>query len=181
MKGIIINLLEEFISERLGDEAYENILEDCSLQTAEPFVGPGSYPDADFMAIAGKAVELMDMSMPDAMRAFGRYCIPKLAEAFPGFMQPHYHPKQFLLTVDSIHYVEVVKLYEDATPPHFQYKDVAKERLLMRYASQRRLCHFMEGLIEGVAQYYDSPVRYAQIQCMHDGADCCEFDLRFTS
>jgi len=180
MKGIIFNLLEEFIVGKLGDEGYEALIESCDLETTEPFVGPGSYPDGDLFAIAGKAAEAIGAPLPDALRAFGRFCVPELAKKFPVFFTPHDNPKAFLETVDDIHYMEVVKLYEDAVPPHFEYEDPAPDRLVMKYRSKRKLCRLMEGLIDGVGDYYKTPIRYKQTRCMLDGAEECVFEIEFT-
>ncbi|MBC8400785.1 MAG: heme NO-binding domain-containing protein [Candidatus Marinimicrobia bacterium] len=181
MKGIIFNLLEDFIIESLGEEQYEDILGECELQTDEPFVGPGTYPDEDLLAIVNKAVEALGITLPEALRAFGKFCIPKLTSKFPDFMTPHKHPKSFLKTIDTIHHVEVKKLMADAEVPHFSFEEPADDRLILRYHSKRKFCHLMEGLIEGVADYYGSPIQQKQSRCMLEGDDFCEFDLKFST
>ena len=181
MKGIIFNLLEDFIIESLDEEQYEAILAECELQTAEPFVGPGTYPDEDLLAIVNKTVQAMGISQADALRAFGKFHIPKLAEKFPDFMTPHKHPKSFLKTIESIVHTEVKKLYPDAKLPQFSYKDPSDKRLTILYKSDRKFCHLVEGLIEGVAEYYDSPIRYKQTKCMLAGEEVCEFNLKFST
>jgi hypothetical protein len=179
VKGIIFNLLEEFVDETLGDAAYEEILETCDLETTDPFVGPGSYPDEDLLALVGKTVERQGTGMPDGLRAFGRFCIPQLALRFPAFLAPHTSAKSFLLSVDDLHTLEVRKLLDDARPPRFDYADPAPDRLVMRYSSSRRLCHLVEGLIEGVAQHFGDPITYRQSSCMERGDGACEFELTF--
>ncbi len=181
MKGIIFNLLEQFVTENLGEEKYEEILEGCPLKTREPFVGPGSYPDEDLMLIVEKIIETMGITLPEALRAFGRFCIPKMAERFPDFMTPYDHPKPFLKAVHSIIHVEVQKLYPDAETPSFVYDEQAPEHLIIRYSSRRRMCQFMEGLIDGVAAYYSSPILHKQKHCMLAGGEICEFELTFTT
>lgn len=179
MKGIVFNLLEEFITEKLGEERYEEIVAGCDLITKEPFVGPGTYPDEDLFAIVGKTVEVSGIALPDALRAFGRFCFPKLAEKFPNFVAAHTHPKPFLKTVETVIHVEVKKLYPDAVLPCFTYEDPAPDRLIMRYSSKRRLCHLMEGLIDGVSDYYKTPIRHRQTMCILEGGNECEFELVF--
>lgn len=181
MKGVIFNLLEQFIEGELGEGKYEEILSACDLETQEPFVGPGSYPDENLMAIVGQTVEASGLPAPEALRRFGRFCFPILAEKFPVFLEPHNHPKPFLMSVDSIVHVEVRKLYEGALLPDFTYENPGPDRLVIRYRSARRLCYFMEGLVEGVADVYETPIRYRQNQCMLNGAGACEFDLEFAS
>ncbi len=179
MKGIVFNLLEQFITDSFGEEKYEEILSQCTLKTKEPFVGPGSYPDDDLMAIVSKSVELLGIDIADALRKFGRYCFLKLAEKFPDFVRLHNHPKPFLKTVESIIHVEVRKLLKDAKPPEFVYDESDPDNLIIKYQSKRKLCQFMEGMIEGVGDYYKSPIQYKQNTCMLEDGDVCEFDLTF--
>lgn len=179
MKGIIFILMEQFVAGKIGEEKYDELLRGCRLKTAEPFVGPGTYPDEDFMAIFGRAVEALGASPEEVLRGFGRFSFPKLAERFPGFVTPHRHPKDFLKTIDSVVHTEVRKLYEDARLPRFSYQDPGPNRLVMKYQSDRKLCHFMEGLIEGVAEHFKEPIRYEQTRCKLRGDEACEFDLRF--
>lgn len=181
MKGIVFNLLEDFITEKAGAEKYEEILSSCELKTKEPFVGPGSYPDEDLLEIVGKTVQAMGITLPEALRAFGRFCFPKLAEKFPFFVTPYKHPKPFLMTVETVIHVEVKKLYKDAEPPTFSYEEPSPDILIMRYRSKRKLCFLMEGLLEGVADYYRSPIRQRQKRCMIEGAEECDFELTFGS
>jgi len=180
MKGIVFNLFEEFITEELGEEMFEEILERSQLITKEPFVGPGSYPDEDLTALAGKAVELMGISPAEAFRGFGRFCFPRLAEKYPGFVDPHDHPKPFLMSIDSVVHVEVKKLYKDAETPSFEYEEPAGGSLIIIYRSGRKLCSFMEGLISGVGYYYKSGIRCKQSSCMLEGAESCRFELEFS-
>ena len=114
MKGIVFNLLEDFIIDGWGEEAYDEIISLCPLRTKEPFIGPGTYEDADLLAIVGKAAETLSVSVPEAVHAFGKYCFPKLASKYPMFLEGHKHPKTFLKTIDDVIHVEVKKLFKDA-------------------------------------------------------------------
>ena len=179
MKGIIFNLFEDFMVETFGDEAYEEIFASAGLQTTEPFVGPGSYPDEDLLALVGKVVERLGIPADEALRAFGRFCIPPLARRFPVFLAAHSHPKDFLLTVDTFHSMEVNKLFEGSQCPRFHYESPAPDRLVMRYGSARRLCALVEGLLDGVATHYGIPIAHVQTACMLRGDPACVFDLSF--
>jgi predicted hydrocarbon binding protein len=179
MKGIIFNLLEGFLTERLGEEKFDELIEGCSLKTRGPFVGPGSYPDEDLLAIVDRAVEVTGMTKPDTLRAFGRFCVGRLARKYPVFFDKYDHAKAFLKTLNAMHSLELKKLCADAKPPEFVMEDPSPDRLMLRYTSERKLCPFMEGLIEGVAEHYRSPIRHRQRQCMLEGGASCEFELEF--
>ncbi|MCG8591341.1 MAG: heme NO-binding domain-containing protein [Proteobacteria bacterium] len=179
MKGIIFNLFEDFVAENWGAETYEEIIDACELKTQEPFVAPGGYPDEDLIEIVSQAVERLDVPLPDALRAFGRYCFPRLVEAYPVFAEGQNDAKQFLLTVESVIHVEVRKLFPDANPPTFEYRDSEADELVIRYRSDRKFCHLMEGLLEGVADHFTTSITSNQTRCALEGAPDCEFHLRF--
>ena len=48
----------------------------------------------------------------------------------------------------------------------------------MRYRSERRMCAFAEGLIEGAAEHFGERATIAQPQCMHRGDDHCVLEDR---
>ncbi len=89
------------------------------------------------------------------------------------------HPKQFLQTVHDIIHVEVRKLYSDAEPPRFTYKDPAPDRLIMIYQSPRKMYDLMDGLIEGVAEYYDCPIDFKREIKQEQGEELAEYELTF--
>ncbi len=119
------------------------------------------------------------MTKIEALRAFGKFCIGKLARKYPLFFDRHPDAKSFLKTLNALHAIEVKKLYADAKPPEFVMEDPSPDRLVMRYMSERKLCPLVEGLIEGVAEHYRSSIKYRQCRCVLEGGSSCEFELEF--
>ena len=69
------------------------------------FVGPALYPDSELLALVAEAVEVLSISTPDALRAFGRYSLPKLIASYPDFADASMTAKEFLLSVDGVIHV----------------------------------------------------------------------------
>lgn len=179
MKGIIFNYLEEYITQKHGDEVWETLLEKCPMKSDKIFIGPGSYPDVDFLSILNLTSKTLKQS-PDAfLFDFGENMFHYLARDYPNFLKDHNHPKQFLKTVEGIIHVEVRKLFKEATPPRFDYKDPAPEKLIIQYSSKRKMCHLMEGILKGVSIHFKTPIDFQQATCMHRGDETCSFDLTF--
>ena len=63
MKGIIFTTFEAFITDSFGADVYEDILDDTELITTEPFVGPGTYPEADLVALLTTAVQKLGITV----------------------------------------------------------------------------------------------------------------------
>ena len=179
MKGIIFNLLEDFIVEGWGAEKFEQILTQCPVHTQIPYVGPGTYPDANLLAIVNQTTAALGIGTAEALRSFGRFAFPRLAGKFSVFVREYDHPKPFLKTLDGIIHVEVRKLFADSDPPRISYVDPAPDRLLLRYTSRRKLCSLFAGLVEGTGDFFKVPIAQAQTECTLEGAASCEFSLHF--
>lgn len=181
MKGIIFNLLGGYLTDRFGEDKYEEILSSCKLQSDDPFtmVSPATYADADFGIIAAKAAEILKMSIPDLLREMGTHAMPKLAERYPGFFTDYDHPADFLKTASFIHEIEVKKLYKDADVPKFTIESETPEQMILSYNSKRRLCHLVEGLLTGLGNYYNIPLKVKQTECQISGGQQCVFLLKF--
>lgn len=181
MKGLIFNLLEEFLVARCGEAEYGRILEGCKLDTADPLlmVAPGSYADQDFLVIAGEAAKRLKISPDQLMQDFGRAAISGLVTRYPQFFAQCSHPRDFLVSLNYIHCVEVRKLYHEASPPRFQSEDISGGGLRISYISSRCLCPLLAGLLEGVAEYYQTFMRQRHTACMREGQPACLFEIDF--
>lgn len=179
MKGVVFRMLEEFVIREAGPESWESLLEGTPLQTTEPFVGPGTYPDADFFALVKGAAARLEVPMPTAVRAFGRFCLPRLMSAVPGLTDRYRTPKELLLALDGTIHVEVRKLWRDANPPRFACTDTGPGKLDMEYESSRGLCGFLEGLLDGTADRFGTSIGWDHVTCSQRGDRCCRFEMRF--
>ena len=179
MKGIVFNLLEDFITDNFGVEVFEEIYENSNLSTDEPFVGPGMYPDEDFLELVGQACQKLNITPDVASRKFGEYCFPKLAGLHSEFVDNCKTAKDFIKSVDGVVHVEVFKLYPGVELPKFDYPADGSDSLSIKYTSKRKLCHFMEGLLQGCATHYGETIKFSQSACYHQGDDHCMFHLEF--
>ena len=181
MKGIIFNLLEDFIVSRYGEDKYEEIIAASETGSLDPFeiVSPGSYPDEAFQTIIKSASEKIDTNIPEMLKDLGQHSLTKLAERYPHFFDPYNHPRDFLKTASMIHHVEVKKLYHGAEVPHFYVDDHGQSGLTIVYKSKRHLCYLAEGLIAGLGGHYKVPVSVKQSECLLSGGSKCNFIVQF--
>ena len=179
MKGIIFKAFESFVTENWGDQFYEDLLDASELQSDGAFVGPGTYPDEDLFALVGTAIARLNISLDDALKAFGRYAFDKLAGTAPQFVDGIDDAKAFLATVDSVIHVEVRKLYPQANTPSVILQDTGPNQATLIYESDRQICPLMVGLVEGMADYFSTKIEHEEVCCTRQGAPRCEFHLTF--
>lgn len=178
MKGVIFNVVEEFIIEGWGEDVYDEIMEMCPVHSRGPFVAPGTYPDEHLVAIASAAAGKLGLPLADALRAVGTWGFPKLADQVSDLIDRSAGFVAFLKSVDSVIHVEVRKLMPEAVTPRFTVESLDDDVITLRYQSNRKMCALMEGLLQGAADYFDTPIEYSQRECMHDGAEACVYTVR---
>jgi hypothetical protein len=179
VKGIVFNLLEEVVSTKYGESTWDKLLDAAHLEGA--YTSLGSYPDLDLEKLVAAAASALNLPADEVVRWFGRAALPLLAERYPAFFEPHSSTRPFVLTLNDIIHPEVRKLYPGADVPTFVFDESSPDSLSITYASDRKLCAFAEGLIEGTATYYGEQASVHQSQCMNRGDAQCILVCSFQS
>ena len=180
MKGVIFNLLENLIVAKFGDEILEEIYDEAQFSVdAPPFVGSQTYPDSDLFAMVTLLSEKTNLPVDDLVYEFGKYMFPVLADKYPVFLDNVNSPLEFLKSVNDIIHVEVKKLFEEANPPTIKVEEINHNQAKLRYKSERKLCKLVEGLLDGVVDYFGQKISYTHQQCMKDGNHECILHIEF--
>jgi hypothetical protein len=177
VKGIVINLLEEAVRHQYGEASWDAILDEAGVDGA--YTSLGSYADEEFRALLAASSRILKQEPGELLTWFGRQAIVPLSERYPRLFA-HPSTRSFLLSLNNIIHPEVRKLYPGADVPHFDYLPSSDDRLLMKYASKRRMCAFAEGLIEGAAEHFGERVSVQQEACMLKGDPHCLIVVIFT-
>jgi hypothetical protein len=178
MKGVIFNLLEQIVTDELGAETWDALLEKSKLDGA--YTSLGSYPDNDLFKIVAAAAEALGKPPQEIVRWTGIKALPLLAQRYPNFFNPHKTTRTFVLTLNDIIHPEVRKLYPGADVPEFGFDTRDPHVLRMSYQSARKMCAFAEGLITGSAIHFGETTNIHQTKCMHRGDSECLFEIRTT-
>jgi hypothetical protein len=176
MKGIVFSLFEDAVTRAHGEDVWDDLLDRAGLDGA--YTSLGSYPDTDLSSLVAATSALTGDDPQTVIRWFGRESMPALARAYPAFFEPHDDVQGFLKTLNDIIHPEVRKLYPGADVPTFGFSYGPGGTISMRYRSDRQLCAFAEGLIEGAAAQYGQTVRLAQPTCLLRGDDWCTIEVR---
>jgi hypothetical protein len=169
MKGSIFKLFESYVVEVHGAAAFEDLLDATDLETDGPFVGPGTYPPGDLVALLTTASMHTGRSVDDLLRGFGRYAFAFLAATIPTLMEGLDDPRSLLFDLEHVIHTEVRKLYPDASPPRFVVTETGPGELTLRYESGLGLFALVEGLLDGLGDWYGTVVDHRRV-CV-DGTD----------
>lgn len=177
MKGIVFNLLEQVVREEYGEDTWDKLLEATGLDGV--YTSISSYPDEHLYQLVSAAADLTGKQANEIVQWFGSKALAHFATRYPHFFAPHRSGRDLVLTLNRIIHPEVRKIYPGADVPDFDFDVSSEEVLGLTYRSKRKLCAFARGLIEGSAAHYGERVAIDETSCMHNGADCCRFQIRF--
>lgn len=178
MKGIVFDLLRDMVEDNYGLEGWNTVLEKAGSDGM--YLSPENYSDQEMMSLVLAASDVTGIDTDDLLRTFGNFMAKEFYQRFPSFFDSCDNVIDFLLSVDRIVHVEVMKLYPDANLPSFAYEESESNKLTMIYRSDRMLCHLAEGLIQGSAAHYKKSIHIDHDLCMHNGNDCCHIDITVT-
>ncbi|KZN38718.1 heme NO-binding domain-containing protein [Pseudoalteromonas luteoviolacea] len=180
MKGHIFMLLEEFVSEVAGDELLYDALEQCSFDSSQGFVRTENYPDEQLVELVGIVVGKMGIPLSQAHFGFGRWLYPKLSTLLPAQFTQYPHPAYVLKQLDTLHNVELKKLYPDAQPPAFEYCSTSAYTAQLIYTSPRKLFDLVKGVLAGMSHFYQVGIEVNMQTGWRGNDNCACFTLIYT-
>ena len=178
MKGVIFNLLEEFSDENLGEDTWEQALEQSGNQD-KFFVGTNTYSDSILLDIFGKLISLKSIGANKALNLFGEFTFNALAKKYSDILKPFNNSKEVLMGLDSIIHVEVRKLIAESDPPGFIILREEKDELDLEYRSKRELCALATGLLNGLQKLNNNDFEFTHSECKHENGEKCVFSFKF--
>ncbi len=180
MKGHIFSLLEEFIIEISDEKSLFEILDNCSFDTSSSFVRALKYPDEDLFEMVSHTIAKLGITLEEAQYEFGKWLYTRLITILPREFTDYDHPAFVLSRLDNLHKVELTKLYPDATPPSFIYTEVNKREGILDYHSDRKMFSLVEGVLQGMADYYQVEIESKTILNWQDDHSKARFLLTYS-
>ena len=175
MHGLIFASFRDYLLTEHGADTTRDVL------AGEPqYTLSEAYPDEQFLALLGRAVEETKLGLDELLFEFGVFtAATTFARLYSVLYKASPTARDFLLTVETpIHEVIRVSL-PDARPPQLAVTDHGEDGLEILYTSPRRICQLLRGLVEGTARVYDETVDVEEPECMHRGDPACRVLIRF--
>ena len=176
MHGLIFASFRDYLlTEHGGDVAGE-------VTAGEPqYTLSEAYPDEQFLVLLDRACARTGLSLEELLFEFGVFtAATTFARLYSGLFKLSPTARDFLLTVETpIHDVVRVAL-PDARPPQLAVTDLGEDGLEIVYASPRRVCAMLRGLVDGTGRVYGETLEVEEPECMHRGASACRVVVRFS-
>jgi hypothetical protein len=178
MYGMVNQAIEAMVTEKFGAEQWERVKARAGVD--EPtFVTMKQYPDSVTYALAGAVAEVLELPLPDALRAFGAYWIEYARRGPWGkiMLSAGKDTYGLLAALDEMH-ARIAVSFPDLRPPSFRVEP-RDGGVLLEYRSERPgLSPFVIGLVEGIGTLYGERVEVEQVSSRDAGAPFDSFLVR---
>lgn len=182
MYGLVNKAIEDLVCSRFGDEAWEAIRRKAGVDT-EAFVSMDAYPDDVTYGLVSAASEVLGLSVPALLEAFGEYWVLYTGREGYGEMLKMAGDSlpAFLQNLDSLH-ARVGLVFPNLKPPSFQCTDISEDSLRLHYYSDRAgLAPMVIGLVKGLGAMFKTEIDVTHASSRENGDDHDEFLVKFTA
>lgn len=176
MHGIIFVELEHFARFRFGRGGWERVAEKAGL-AGQIFLPVSTYPDEEIARLVSAASELARVPPDALLEAFGEFLVPAYLKLYGHLVKPEWRALDLIEHVEeTIHKVVRVK-QPGAEPPEIRAIRFRDDEVLVRYASQRKLCPVLKGIALAVGKHYGEELELDEQTCMRAGCPECRIAI----
>ena len=180
MYGLVNKAIEELIVSRFGPERWLEVKSRAGVHD-ELFFSHESYPDDVTYRLIAAASEVMGMEAREVLLAFGTHWVMYTGRSgYGSILEANGRDLgEFLRNLPTLH-SRVAMIFPDLRPPRFECREITATSMELHYFSHRvGLADFVEGLIHGLGQMFDTPIEVAVTSRKADGADHDTFEIRW--
>jgi hypothetical protein len=163
MYGMIHKAARDMAIERLGVEAWDDLVGGCGL-TGQHFITAEYFDDAISMSLIDAVAARMDVDRDAALEAFGRHWIKYAgASAYARLMaMAGGDIETFVENLDRMH-ASIKSTMPQARMPHFSLLGSDQDEVAILYQSERSgLNAFVQGILAAVAERFGERVAIRQ-------------------
>jgi predicted hydrocarbon binding protein len=180
MYGLLNAALKEFVVATHGASSWDLIAQSAAV-SVDHFNKMDPYPDEIAYRIVAATATTTGRTTDEVLDGFGEYWVHYTASQgyAPLFEIAGDSLRDFLLSLDDLH-ARIGRSFPKLVPPSFRFDPIDPMTLRMHYISQRKgLCPMVPGLLRGLSDRFQTPLRVDHDRCARRGADHCEFVVAF--
>lgn len=159
MYGIVNQAIQGLVLDNYGNEKWKSIKKRSGV-IQDYFISDESYDDEITFDLVSSASEVLELDSKDVLKAFGHYWIAKTGNEKYGELMKTGGSDflEFMENLPNFH-GRIMLIYPKLSPPEFIVEKKSDSEIELHYFSSRKgLTYFVFGLIEGIAEMFDTKV-----------------------
>jgi hypothetical protein len=153
MKGMVFTAFLEMVEKNFSADMVDDIIDDANLPSGGAYTAVGTYDHTELVSMVVALSKRTGIPASDLVEIFGENMFSLFYINYSNFFTDVPNAFTFLLGVDKVIHVEVLKLYPDARLPKFDC-ELNGDTLSMIYRSPRCFSDLALGLIRGCGKHF---------------------------
>lgn len=166
MKGTVVSSWMESCRRLFGDDIVNHVLESYDYSKDHLFTPLEDVEDAVATGLVDNIGNKVGKNHKEIWGIMGEENIKTFSKNYPGFFR-HESAYQFLKSMNDVHII-VMKRIKGSVPPILDMTPISAHEALFVYRSKRGLEDYLNGLINGVSNYFKEPIKVEILNHMPD-------------
>jgi hypothetical protein len=169
MKGLILVGFLEWVEERHGDDAVDEVIESTVLESQGAYTSVGVYPYTELIALAETLAEREGRSVSEVLLQYSRESVASVAYGHEHLLQGITGALDLFDQVEGYIHPEVMALYPDAVLPRITTQRMDDGSMQLDYLSHEPLAIMCEGRILGTIDLFGGGFDVRRLAADPDG------------
>jgi predicted hydrocarbon binding protein len=177
MHGLIFVQLKKYASQRLGPEAWDELLHKAALQ-GRMYLPVQQYPDDELQALVRALSVRTGGDTDGVLQDLGAFMAPELMRMYGSLLQRSWKTLDVVEHTEDTVYRVLRARNQTTRQPDLKAERTSPDEVVVVYASPRRLCGFAKGIVRGLARHFRETVSLDEPTCMLRGDAECRLRIR---
>jgi predicted hydrocarbon binding protein len=177
MNGTIFLGLRKYARARLGQDAWEGLLDETGIGS-RLYVPVRNYPDQEAVALITAASKRAGRPFDAVLEDFGEFIVPDLMTMYASLIDPKWKTIELIANTERTIHEVLRRSSSKADPPRLKCTRHGDTEVVIIYDSPRKMCSLAKGIARGIAGRFDEKVDLTETSCMLKGSPQCEIRVR---
>lgn len=180
MIGSVFVRFQIFMNECHGRDSWNELLQAAGFPPDKVYRSVRFYPDSEFDRLLHYALVKTRMPRDIFLRRLGQHCGAYIIETYKMMVLPRWRTLDVVEKVGAKIYSSIQFVDVNAPKSVFECQRVSPEELILTYDSPRKMCQYILGIIDAVADHFGEKVIDVHETCMNTSEEAlaCKITLR---
>lgn len=174
MIGSVFVRFQLYMNECHGRDSWKELLKESGIPTDKIYRSVRFYPDMEFDRLLACAIVKTGLSRDVFLRRLGHHCGAYIIETYKMMVLPSWRTMDVVEKVAGKIYRSIQFVDTNAPKSIFECERISNDELVLHYNSPRKMCFYILGIIDAVAEHFGEKIIDIHDQCMNTCEEALE-------
>lgn len=174
MIGSVFVRFQLYMKECHGRDSWTELLKAAGFPSDKIYRTVRFYPDLEFDKLLACAIEKTGLPREVFLRQLGKHSGSYIIETYKMMVLPRWRTLDVVEKVGAKIYRTIQFVDVNAPKSIFECERKSNEELILHYDSPRKMCQYILGVIDAVAEHFGEKIIDIHDQCMNTNEEALE-------